>query len=78
MHPTFPSYMFRPWVREVKILNKSKDRQKYHGALAENMLGLQLADQLSGVITSILGNDGRQLSEKQEINAVIKLQLQKL
>ena len=64
--------MFRPWVREVKILKKDKI-EKYHGALAENMLGLQLADQLSGVITSILGNDGRQLSVKQKNNAVIKL-----
>merc|ERR1719295_2519781 len=34
-----------------------------HGAFAKNMLGLELADQLSRVIPSVLSNDGGQLSE---------------
>ena len=45
---------------------RSKLPQKtYHGAFAENMLGLELADQLSRVVPSVLGNDGGQLSGKQ-------------
>ena len=50
-----------------KLTKKACNAAKtHHGAFAKNMLGLELADQLSRVVTSVLGNDGRQLSEEQK------------
>ena len=57
--------MLRPWVERAvkKAYNAAKT---HHGAFAKNMLGLELADQLSRVVPSVLGNDRGQLSEEQK------------
>ena len=73
MHPTFPSVMFKPLEDEMLKLDPLQvpfsdngcRAVPYHGALAKDVLGLQLADQLGRVISSVLCDDGGQLSEKE-------------
>ena len=49
------------------LWKKLRAAKNYHGTFAKNMLGLELADQLSRVIPSVLSNDRGQLSGKQII-----------
>ena len=49
---------------QVPFSDNSCRAVTYHGALAKDVLGLQLADQLGRVISSVLCDDGGQLSEK--------------
>ena len=51
---------------DCQNFGKTDVAKTHHGAFAKNMLGLQLADQLSGVIPSVLSNDGGQLSVRQK------------